>query len=48
MYTELSDTLGGIKPNNIALLFGSDVRVNLLQGGGRSPLIFGIVHCPEI
>ena len=40
----LSETLGVIKPNNMALLFGNDVRVNLLQGAGYSPMISGTIH----
>ena len=44
IYTVLTVPLGVEPPNNRALLLGSDVRVKQLQGGGRSPLISGIIH----
>ena len=44
IYTVLTGPLGVLPPNNRALLFGNDVRVKLLQGVGRSPLISGIIH----
>lgn len=36
-----------LPPNSIALLSSTEVKVNVLHGGGRSPVTSGELHVPE-
>ena len=36
-----------LPPNNAALLSPTKVKVNVLHGGGRSPVTVGELHVPE-